>query len=64
MTVAKLTNKRAVTQRSKANFFRNVDVKPVKSNPLPPTEVAWQSTHQDLEIGRKSAASSLPIVLG
>ena len=64
MTVAKLSNKGAVTQRSKANFFRNVDVKPVKSNPLPPTEVAWQSTHQDLEIGRKSAASSLPIVLG
>src|SRR6267142_3818980 len=37
MTVAKLSNKGAVTQRSKANCFRNVDVKPVKSNPLPPT---------------------------
>ena len=28
MTVANLSNKEAVTQRSKANFFRNVDVSP------------------------------------
>jgi hypothetical protein len=34
MTVAKLSNIGAVTQRSKANCSRNVDVKPVKSNLL------------------------------
>jgi len=42
MSVAKLSNK-GRSPETEGKLLRNVDVKPVKSNPLPPTEVAWES---------------------